>query len=72
MTLHKFVKPSMFVDTVIEMDKDFSPEWIEEMIVSRIPPNKFKHMTWELEPFISSNEMNAAKYAIMIMDKYAL
>lgn len=60
----EMVHPSMFVETVIEMNKDFDVYFIEEMIVSRVSPADFDAIVSELSFHVSSNEMNGAKYAI--------
>lgn len=60
----EMVHPSMFVETVIEMNKDFDTYFIEEMIVSRVSPADFDAIVRELSFHASSNEMNGAKYAI--------
>lgn len=65
------VHPSKFVETVIEMDKDFNPEWIEEMIVSRISPVNFDAIVAELTPHISACDPNGAKFAISTIKKWS-
>lgn len=54
---------------IIEMNKDFDPEWIKEMIVSRILLSDFKVMITDLEPHISANDPNGAKFAIETLKK---
>lgn len=63
----KMVHPSQFVATVIEMNKDYCPDFINEMIVSRVSPADFDAMIAELSDHVCGNETNAAGYAIDVM-----
>lgn len=65
------VHSSKFVETVIEMGKDFDADWIKEMIVSRVLISNFPSVIAELESEVSSNEMNGARYAIKLMEELA-
>lgn len=66
----EMVHPSQFVETVIAMNKDYCPDFINEMIVSRVSPADFDAMIEELASHVSSNEMNGARYAIEVMASY--
>lgn len=67
----EMVRSSEFVAIVLEMNKDFDADWIKEMIVSRILISDFASKIEELQPHVSGNEMNGARYAIKLMEELA-
>lgn len=66
--MNAMIHPTKFAAAVIEMGKDFDPEWIIEMIVSRVSPANFPAIIDELSEHISGNEMNGARYATEAME----
>lgn len=53
---------------IIESNKDFDSAEIRELIVSRVNRCDFAELIEILEPHVSSNDPNGAKFAIRLIE----
>ena len=54
---------------IIEANKDFDGDEIRELIVSRVNRCDFAALVEILEPHVSSNDPNGAKFAVQLIER---